>query len=200
LRQIPQIREAVESISQLTPEIASELLFALEPIVHLNPAFQDHVVLVLRKAMFNRELQAKKIAVSGFLQLLKGAKLSGTDAALMKQQQFALDVLGFLKRCLSHQYEIRELLYKGLADIYAANPDVREWVLAPLISQLSIYYAAEAPYPVFALKKCLELKNSKVTLNEPLSQLIQAVSSCMVVSKGVNSTHYVLEVLILLKI
>ena len=48
------MKEAFDYLSYLSPMTAEGLLEAVQPILVLNPSFQDHIILVLRKAMFSR--------------------------------------------------------------------------------------------------------------------------------------------------
>jgi hypothetical protein len=48
------VKEAFDYLSYLLPATAEGLLDAVQPILALNPSFQDHIILVLRKAMFSR--------------------------------------------------------------------------------------------------------------------------------------------------
>ena len=66
----PKIRELFYYLSMLEPKIARILLRAVSSLIRSSTQLFDHVVLVLRKAMFSRESSARLIAVEGFLELL----------------------------------------------------------------------------------------------------------------------------------
>ena len=67
---IPRIREAVDYLSFLSADVARSLLQAIAPLLELHVPLRDAVMLVLRKAMFSRELESKKVAVEGLFVML----------------------------------------------------------------------------------------------------------------------------------
>lgn len=41
-----------------SPAAAMGMLLALRPMIKVDPSLRDHVIMLLRKAMFNREVRA----------------------------------------------------------------------------------------------------------------------------------------------
>ena len=57
------------------------MLASLLPLVRQRPELRDHLVLLLRKAMFSREEPTRLTAVHGFLLLLHTTTDDADDAA-----------------------------------------------------------------------------------------------------------------------
>ena len=56
---------------------------ALVPLLATNASLRDHTMLVLRKSMFSREVDARSVAVEGFVVLLESLKV-GAQAYLLR--------------------------------------------------------------------------------------------------------------------
>ena len=69
----------------------------IAPLAAISHDFQDHVVLVLRKAMFNREAEARVVAVRGFLTVLTRGVAPGDN------DELALEIVNHLRRCFGQQ-------------------------------------------------------------------------------------------------
>ena len=108
---------------------------------------RDHLVLLLRKAMFNREEETRLTAVQGFLLLLQASAAGGhADAAAAgadSNVQFQLEVLGFIRRSFTQQASIRRALYEGLPLAFERLPTLREMILELLLAQLRQYDEAD---------------------------------------------------------
>lgn len=52
LEQLQRVRDMIDILAYLPLPVASAFLAAIRPVITLNVAFQDHLVLVLRKAIF----------------------------------------------------------------------------------------------------------------------------------------------------
>lgn len=67
----------LEMLTQLPGPVAENVVYAMLPIVHLFPSLRDVLIMVLRKALFARNVGTRKMAVSGFLQLLNHLDVKG---------------------------------------------------------------------------------------------------------------------------
>ncbi|XP_046613959.1 Fanconi anemia group I protein [Neodiprion virginianus] len=65
----------LENLLIINAAAATQVIFAVLPIVRLQSEIRDTLSMVLRKALYSRETQIRKMAVTGFLQLLKNLKL-----------------------------------------------------------------------------------------------------------------------------
>ncbi|KAG8575295.1 hypothetical protein GDO81_009504 [Engystomops pustulosus] len=154
------------------------LLKALQPLLKINVSVRDNVILVLRKAMFASQIDARKSAVAGFLLLLKNFKVLGSLSSSQCSQAigasqvlvdvhtrynsaaneaFCLEILGCLRRCLSQQEDIRRILYE-LKKYYEPEPDL---------------------LPPLKLERCITAQKEQIILQEPLAHLLSSIHCCL---------------------
>ncbi|KAM4040039.1 Fanconi anemia group I protein [Anomaloglossus baeobatrachus] len=177
------------------------LLKALQPLLKINVSVRDNVILVLRKAMFSSQLDARKSAVAGFLLLLKNFKVLGSLSSSQCSQAigasqvlvdvhtrynsaaneaFCLEILGGLRRCLSQQEDIRRILYEGFYDVIRRNSQLARPILHTLVAQLKKYYEPEPDLlPPLKLEKCITAQKEQMILQEPLAHLLSSIHSCI---------------------
>ncbi|XP_048585448.1 Fanconi anemia group I protein isoform X2 [Nematostella vectensis] len=202
LESLPKVKEALDYLSFLPPSTAVGLLKALQPLMKISLSLRDTLILVLRKAMFSRQLDARKIAVSGFLLILKHFKVmgGGISASSQLSQTFSqssqvqadvhiqggagnealcLEILGNLRRCFTQQADVRVVLYEGLYDVMRRNPQLRQPILDALFVQFQKYYEpADDVTPPVKLDTCLSAAGDQVFLAEPLGHLLSALQQC----------------------
>eukprot|EP00795_Rhopilema_esculentum_P011958 gene11958-2534_t len=203
---LPKIKEVFDYISLLTPSIAEGVLHAVLPIMKISLTMKDSLLLVLRKALFSRQMESRRIAVTGFLLILKHFKIPVEDNVMPCSSQFAatqlyscsqmeiptssrlhssvnesvcLEVLGNLRRCLSHQFEVKCQLYEGLFEVVSKNPRLTYPVLDFLFTQFKKYYEPSPDIPaVVKLDLCVSFSDQQAVLIEPLSDLLNALQLC----------------------
>ncbi|KXJ09897.1 Fanconi anemia group I protein-like [Exaiptasia diaphana] len=208
LESLPKVKEALDYLSFLPPRTAEGLLRALQPLLKISLSLRDSLILVLRKAMFSRQIDARKIAVTGFLQLLKHFKVLGGSVLGSSQpssqasvsfsqcsqvqvdvhmrggagnEALCLEILGNLRRCFTQQSEVRELLYEGLYEVMCRNPQLRQSILDTLYMQFQKYYEPEEDVnPPIKLDPCLSVSGDQVFLAEPLAHLLCALQHCAI--------------------
>ena len=96
-------------------------------------------ILLNNHLILKRELNMRKIAVNGFLQILNSdssEKQSSSYSA--SNQSIELEILGFLRRSLSQQYEIRKTLYEGFLEVARNKIYLRDTIFSILHSQVCI--------------------------------------------------------------
>ncbi|XP_073509353.1 Fanconi anemia group I protein [Phyllobates terribilis] len=177
------------------------LLKALQPVLKINVSVRDNVILVLRKAMFSSQLDARESAVAGFLLLLKNFKVLGSLSSSQCSQAigasqvlvdvhtrynsaaneaFCLEILGGLRRCLSQQEDIRRILYEGFYDVIRRNSQLARPIMDTLVAQLKRYYEPEPDLlPPLKLERCITAQKEQIMLQEPLAHLLSSVHSCI---------------------
>ncbi|KAJ8938554.1 hypothetical protein NQ314_011443 [Rhamnusium bicolor] len=74
------IVELMESLVQVPGNVANQLLDALIPITRVSPTIRDHLIILLRKALYSRVTETRQMAVNGFLKLLTNLKVSNLVA------------------------------------------------------------------------------------------------------------------------
>ncbi|XP_052249477.1 Fanconi anemia group I protein-like isoform X2 [Dreissena polymorpha] len=200
-----KIREMFDYLSMLSPGSAEGLLGAVQPLLKLSMSLKDALMLVLRKAMFARQLESRKIGAGGFLMILKHFRvLGGLRSSQASQPSFSasqvevdvhhrvnpssnealcLEILGNLRRCLSQQADVRLLLYQGLTDVLDRNTQLREPILSMLLVQLRQFYEGNTEVlPPIRLEPCIVAQGDQVFLAEPLAHLVCCIQQCLVKS------------------
>ncbi|XP_077327370.1 Fanconi anemia group I protein [Lithobates pipiens] len=177
------------------------LLKALQPLFKINISVRDCIILVLRKAMFCSQIEARKSAVAGFLLLLKNFKVLGSLSSSQCSQAigasqvlvdvhtrynsaaneaFCLEILGCLRRSLSQQEDIRRLLYEGFYDVLKRNSQLASPIMQTLVSQLKRYYEPEPDLlPPLKLERCITAQKEQIILQEPLAHLLSSIHNCL---------------------
>ncbi|XP_058854993.1 Fanconi anemia group I protein-like isoform X1 [Acipenser ruthenus] len=195
-----KVIEAFDHLSYLPLSTVQGLLKAVQPLLKVSMSMKDSLILVLRKAMFSSQLDARKSAVAGFLLLLKNFKVLGSLASSQASQSvsasqiqvdvhsrynsaanetFCLEILGSLRRCLSQQADVRLLLYEGFHDVLRRNSQLASSILQTLLSQLKRYYEPEQDLlPPVKLEGCITAQGDQIFLQEPLAHLLSCVVHC----------------------
>jgi len=180
---LPKIKESLEYLSFMPPATAVALIRALEPALRLSSSLLDYLMIILRKAVFSREQDARMVALQGFLLLAQGnfggSRTAGSsEAAAQQQDTLALEIIGQLRRTMAHQVQMRERLYDGLCDVVAAKPALVEDVAAALLPQLQRYLHSDASGTRILLEKCLD---STKAILEPIGKLLRALAVCVAI-------------------
>ena len=190
-----QIRELFDYVSSLSPSVASQLLKAVQPLMRLRQDLVDHIVLVFRKAVFNKEPNARLIAVTGFVELVElgdrevarlGNDSMPIDEELTRVDQQATDMrmqaFGLFRRCLTQQFVVREKVYSSLASMFATSPASREAIVDLLAGHWNRYYmevASSQDGAPINLDRCLRVTSGgEATVEEPLAALISCIHQC----------------------
>jgi len=212
-----RLKQLLEYVLALPPPVATAMLTSLLPLQRQRPELRDHLVLLLRKAMFSRDEPSRLTAVHGFLLLLHttasdpagaaggGAGGSSTAAGGAGWNCFQLEVLGFIRRSLTQQPTIRRALYAGVVPAFQEQRHLRPMIFELLLGQLAQYTdvyedddmstAALHSTPL-RLDRCLAYAESEplvegkpptCSIVEPLPQLIQAITRCMQAQQASNA-------------
>ncbi|XP_020616716.1 Fanconi anemia group I protein-like [Orbicella faveolata] len=200
LESLPRIKEALDYLSFLPPKSAEGFLKAIQPLLKISLSLRDSLILVLRKAMFSRQVDSRKIAVTGFLLILKHFKILGgsmpssqsgsqLSQTLSHSSQIQVDVhvrgggvgnealcleiLGNLRRCLTQQADVRVQLYEGLFYVLCRNPQLQQPILDMFNNQFQKYFESdESVNPPVKVEPCLSAAGDQVYLTEPLAHLL----------------------------
>lgn len=199
LELLPRVKEALDYLSFLPPKSAEGFLKAIQPLLKISLTLRDSLMVVLRKAMFSRQVDARKIAVAGFLLILKNFKILGggitssqpasqpsqpshssqiqvdvhVRGGNMGNEALCLEILGNLRRCLTQQADVRVQLYEGLFHVLCRNPQLQQPILDMLSNQFQKYLESdETVNPPVKLEPCLSAAGDQIYLTEPLAHLL----------------------------
>ncbi|KAK2549510.1 Fanconi anemia group I protein [Acropora cervicornis] len=154
LESLPRVKEALDYLSFLQPKSAEGFLKAIQPLLKISLTLRDSLILVLRKAMFSRQVDARRIAVTGFLLILKHFKIQvdvHVRGNAVSNEALCLEILGNLRRCLTQQADVRMQLYEGLFHVLSRNPQLQQPILDMLNTQGHLLC-----YLLHSLAKCVE--------------------------------------------
>ncbi|XP_060223380.1 Fanconi anemia group I protein isoform X2 [Meriones unguiculatus] len=201
LQSCSKVTETFDYLSFLPLQTVQGLLKAVQPLLKVSMSMRDSLILVLRKAMFASQLDARKSAVAGFLLLLKNFKVLGSLSSSQCSQSigvtqvhvdvhsrynsvanetFCLEIIDSLKRCLGQQADIRLMLYEGFYDVLRRNSQLANSIMQTLFSQLKQYYEPEPDLlPPLKLGACVLTQGSQTFLQEPLDHLLSCIQHCL---------------------
>ncbi|KAI2575765.1 FA complementation group I [Homo sapiens] len=196
-----KVTEAFDYLSFLPLQTVQRLLKAVQPLLKVSMSMRDCLILVLRKAMFANQLDARKSAVAGFLLLLKNFKVLGSLSSSQCSQSlsvsqvhvdvhshynsvanetFCLEIMDSLRRCLSQQADVRLMLYEGFYDVLRRNSQLANSVMQTLLSQLKQFYEPKPDLlPPLKLEACILTQGDKISLQEPLDYLLCCIQHCL---------------------
>ncbi|XP_041494726.1 Fanconi anemia group I protein isoform X3 [Microtus oregoni] len=201
LQSCSKVTETFDCLSFLPLQTVQGLLKAVQPLLKVSMSVRDSLILVLRKAMFASQLEARKSAVAGFLLLLKNFKVLGSLSSSQCSQSigvtqvqvdvhsrynavanetFCLEIIDSLRRCLGQQADVRLLLYEGFYDVLRRNSQLASSIMQTLFSQLKLFYEPEPDLlPPLKLGACVLTQGSQIFLQEPLDHLLSCVHHCL---------------------
>ncbi|XP_054711063.1 Fanconi anemia group I protein-like [Uloborus diversus] len=209
---LPKLVELLDSIHLLPPSNASEILHSLAPLLKISSTLKDTLMLVLRKALFHKDLDCRKVALCGFLTLLKKMNVIGkfslsqsqtsmssqasssslisqvkadvyVKSSTINQRTMCLEIMGLLTRALMEQSEIKQLLYEGLFDVVLHNASFKDIVLELLLGQFEKFFnSSESSEMILDLNACFEESKGGLIVKEPLAHLITSIH--LILSEG----------------
>ncbi|XP_036909535.1 Fanconi anemia group I protein [Sturnira hondurensis] len=196
-----KVTESFDYLSLLPLQTVQGLLKAVQPLLKVSMAMRDSLILVLRKAMFARQLNARKSAVAGFLLLLQNFRVLGSLSSSQCSQPvslsqvhvdvhsryssaaneaFCLEIMDSLRRCLSQQADVRLMLYEGFYDVLRRNSQLASSIMQTLLSQLKQFYEPQADVlPPLKLEACILTQGDQICLQEPLDHLLCCIQHCL---------------------
>ncbi|OXB79393.1 UNVERIFIED_CONTAM: hypothetical protein H355_007602 [Colinus virginianus] len=196
-----RVTETFDNLSFLPIDTVQGLLRAVQPLLKVSMSVRDSLILVLQKAIFSRQLDARKAAVAGFLLLLRNFKILGSLSSSQCSQAigatqvqadvhacynsaaneaFCLEILGSLRRCLSQQADVRLMLYEGFYDVLRRNSQLASSIMETLLSQVKQYYLPQPDLlPPLKLEGCIMAQGDQIFLQEPLAHLLCCIQHCL---------------------
>uniref|UniRef100_A0A7M5UV95 Fanconi anemia group I protein n=2 Tax=Clytia hemisphaerica TaxID=252671 RepID=A0A7M5UV95_9CNID len=202
---LPKFREVFDYIPMVTVQTAEGILRAVLPLMRVSMSIKDSLILVLRKSMFSKNLESRKIAVMGFLLVLKHFKIDSENVFSLSSQvsssqmfscsqlevssssryntdaneALCLELIGSLRKSLTQHGLVRQLIYQSIYEVICKNPKLSESALDLLYCQFMKYFHKEEDQiPPISLDKCVSNRNDEVILIEPLDHLVSALQLC----------------------
>uniref|UniRef100_A0A0C9QHI6 Fanci_0 protein n=1 Tax=Fopius arisanus TaxID=64838 RepID=A0A0C9QHI6_9HYME len=196
------ISTLLEQLLAIPGEAATQVLYATIPLIRTSNAIRDSLVLILRKALYRKGVETRKMAVTGFLQFLSNLKISPfglsqssssmtnastssifTQVTMERGSQsrsnprihiaFCQEILIILTKCFSHESDVRQHLYKGLHEAVALNPELGEAAIELLLGHFQDFYESdETVKPPLMLDNCSSIAGPEALLQEPIGHLI----------------------------
>ncbi|XP_062944842.1 Fanconi anemia group I protein isoform X2 [Cynocephalus volans] len=196
-----KVTETFDYLSFLPLQTVQGLLKAVQPLLKVSMSMRDSLILVLRKAMFASQLDARKSAVAGFLLLLKNFKVLGSLSSSQCSQSigvtqvhvdvhsrynsvanetFCLEIMDSLRRCLGQQADVRLMLYEGFYDVLRRNSKLANSIMQILLSQLKQFYEPKPDLlPPLKFEACILTQGDQICLQEPLDHLLCCIQHCL---------------------
>ena len=69
-----KLKEIIELCPNFPDSLPEKIFEIFEPLIKTSVELQDHIILILRKAIFSREVHMRSVGVYGFLSILKTEK------------------------------------------------------------------------------------------------------------------------------
>ncbi|CAF0781446.1 unnamed protein product [Adineta steineri] len=200
------LKDRLDQILYMRYELAHDVLDAFKPIIKLsgNTPFRETYFQLLRTAMYRPRLDCRRMAVDGYLILLKHAKwLIRPPAAQASQMTMfslaergatqmntinstqrstegqCIELLMQLRRSLTQQYDVRLAVYEGLLPVLRKSPILMAPILDMLISQIALYYEPIEDRCTLNLLSCLLERDDKIQIIEPFAHLLHCLCLCL---------------------
>ena len=194
------INELLDHLGSLGASGAKRVIVALIPLIKYgSPSIKNSIILVLRKCLFMPNLDTRKIAVVGVLQLLKYFKITSQlplTQMIMSQsssclsqavvsvhqggttnnEALCLELMGVIKRSLSQQAIVKMTLYQGLHDVVGRNPEICVAVLDMLYAHaVQLKITSEDESNPIDVDSMIALKSDDVFIIEPVGWFLHCV-------------------------
>lgn len=202
IEHIPLIKELIENIASLTLPVATIILQSVQLLLQYKTDLVDFIIVILKKLLLNRNLTGRLIGIEGLIIILKsyGDEISLSQVVytqcivskgtFSKENHLYQEIIGYLKRCLSQQYEVRFKVYKDLASLYISSPNLRESISTIYVEALKSYIN-NSNECILLLTKCLN--GSKVI--EPLDILLNCIEKCAIeYIKTMSNDNYDIDI------
>ncbi|XP_014472315.1 PREDICTED: Fanconi anemia group I protein isoform X2 [Dinoponera quadriceps] len=107
--------------------------------------------------------------VSTQVTLERGSQAMGPN--VVYNRCLSYDLLGILRKCFTHEYEVRLYLYNSLYDVVSRNIEIGEYILEMLLPHFRLYFEDDENI-LLPIKLELCVQGEQAVLQEPLAELI----------------------------
>ncbi|XP_011335090.1 Fanconi anemia group I protein homolog isoform X2 [Ooceraea biroi] len=112
-----------------------------------------------------------------------------TGSALGYNRSLCYDILGILRKCFTHECEVRLHLYNGLYEAVLRNIEIAEYILEMLLPHFKVYFEPDENILIPAkLELCTAVQGEQVVLQEPLAELIFVLQKIYIKAALVKSS------------
>ncbi|XP_031486918.1 uncharacterized protein LOC116255283 [Nymphaea colorata] len=191
LEHVAHLKELLDYFTFMHSGTALSIFIALLPLTKLSHDLKRYMILVVRKAVFRREIEVRVSATSAIVHLILSEQKIGkmdsdsvseisSQASCSQQAEVNCqmgatlfqELRGPLRRCLSQQALVKETLYQGLVKLVLFDPSLAEIVLDFLLPHfLKFNISQEESNFRLVLDNCIKIENGKPYLDEPLDCL-----------------------------
>lgn len=212
---VNKLKQFLEYLPMLDPNAAVALLNALMPLLKLSSALKDGLMVVLRKSMYNRKSNARKVSALGYLLVLKKFKVLGSIPFSQSQSEdssssisqvwvefhcarynctandgLCYELLEIIRHSLDRQSDNKQIIYQGLNEVMVKNPNLSAYILELFLGRFEKYFKwDERIQPPIALSSCVDVKLDEPILLEPIGHLIMAICTCLINYKKLPITE-----------
>ncbi|WVZ56879.1 hypothetical protein U9M48_007350 [Paspalum notatum var. saurae] len=189
------LKEVLDYFSFMNDKISTGLISCLLPLTKFNRDLKDYIILVVRKAMFKREDTVRIAATNAIIELIitesrKNEANPFEDSSSQPSSSqlpethpefgrgLFQELSGLLRRCLSQQTSVKEILYEGLVRIVTSDPAAADTVLDFLWPHFINYYSEDAECPL-KIDSCFKVENARLCIVEPLDCLLSCISKIL---------------------
>ncbi|CAN6306702.1 unnamed protein product [Urochloa humidicola] len=195
LEHIAHIKELLDNFSLMNDKISTGLITCILPLTKFSRDLKDYIILVVRKAMFKREDMVRIAATNAIVELIiaesrkneanpfedsssQPGSSQHPETHLEFDRGLFQELSGLLRRCLSQQTTVKEVLYEGLIRIVTSDPAIAGNVLDFLWPHFLNYYTEDAECPL-KISSCFKVENAKLCIVEPLDCLLSCISKTL---------------------
>ncbi|KAK5673040.1 hypothetical protein QVD99_000513 [Batrachochytrium dendrobatidis] len=181
---LTMIKEMVNNIYAMPEDVRKRFISAVSPLIVCDRSIFDSTMLVLRKGSFQRELAFRETALNGLLNLL--VSIDKLENNLVLDHTTKFELIGYLRRFLSQQADIRDRLYTQMLSIVCTSPSLTDTILSIVWTQLSQYLEPNGEGLKFDL--CYSKKQRTIEIIEPLGVLFHTLSVILSKESALSNT------------
>jgi len=195
----------INNFHRLTYTAGRASFNALVPLLKLNRSLRNPLIVVLRKALFSKNVDTRKVGVSGVFIMLKSFKISNNMATSQSLSQssgslsqlsvdihrgkgvtnesLCAELLGVLKRCFSLQPKVKMIFYGGISEVVHKNPDICEGCLELMnghVVELFGSVGSDDTRINLELSKTITEKGGEWVISEPAGWFIHCLQTLVI--------------------
>lgn len=101
----------------------------------------------------------------------------------------ALEIIGILRKCFNHTYEVKSVLYEGLSRAIDFNPKLTPHIIQFLESHLQKYVVVNGGVFDLRIGDVVRDLNGTLSVWDHVGHLVQLMAHCVVVCKQKSVAH-----------